>query len=475
VPAPPDVHFSQEANPVARLKTVALDQHEWRPVLLVGDRQIAQLSFTDSGVLNRTGVGRLGAATGRGLSGALGAFGQATEAVAPGVLTGEWIQYEIRSPGRPARKIRRQLFDLIGPAARASGTTSRPNVTDAVRRAMALAFLGRTDVLLVNCQYSHDFVAHLVAVALEANRRPLEHLVQAPNPGAFEDAAGEIARLPTPLYGIALARSDWNRNGKQTYLDRPDILTEHELIREDPTGSLLHAYGFDIVANDVAVVPGPNVDSTRVRLEQGVIDTNVEAALAAQSANESGLTAPRHAANISEIYAAPADNGVDWLTIRSQDDPAWARVGLSNDVRARISEDLAAGYVIVAPSRPLGAAGEALVGWWQIDPETGQLLGRGDQGWGQALPEYAMVLELTAKSIIIGMHTAFCLHAVGHHTAPGVTQTVGVGLCLMSGFVAQGWFGGGEAALLAGELVQALTELGALNLNHGPESGHTPE
>ena len=36
-----------------------------------------------------------------------------------GVLTAEWIEYEIHVPGRPALKIRRDVFDLIGPAQRA--------------------------------------------------------------------------------------------------------------------------------------------------------------------------------------------------------------------------------------------------------------------------------------------------------------------------------------------------------------------
>src|SRR5207302_2605850 len=34
-------------------------------------------------------------------------------------LTAEWLEFVIQAPGRPPQKIRRPIFDLIGPAARA--------------------------------------------------------------------------------------------------------------------------------------------------------------------------------------------------------------------------------------------------------------------------------------------------------------------------------------------------------------------
>ncbi|HEV3062687.1 MAG TPA: hypothetical protein VGY48_30855 [Vicinamibacterales bacterium] len=472
VPLPTDVHVFQEADALGHVKAVAFEQHEWLPVLRVGTSLTAQYSFTDAGIVSRSGpVGRLGSTTARGLAGALGAFEQGAASPTPAVLTAEWIQYEIRSPGRPVRTIRRQLFDLVGPAARAMRTMPEVRLTESWRHQIALTLLGQSDILLLNCQLSREFVAHLLAQAMQANRQPLFDLVRATNPQRRDDAAAQIVQLPTALFGLAVARSNWGRHGDQSYIDRPNILSAHELFREDQEGSLVGAYGFDIVANEMGVLPGSTSDKKLIRLEQGVMDTNVEAFLASDLSNrQPNGTRP---ANISDAYRPSDNRGNEWLTVRSVEEAAWQGVQLGADVRSRIGQDLAAGYVVLTPSHPIVVAGRLVTGWWRIDLTTGELLGIGEQGWGQALPEWAMILEAGMKGLVIGAHGGFCLHAVGHHST-GAPQVAGVGLCMMTSFMAAGWFGGGELGLLTAELIQAATETAALSSPGGHVPSHEP-
>ena len=75
---------------------------------------------------------------------------------ADGVLTAEWIDYVIHIPGAEPRRIRRPLFDLVGPAARAAAKGEAASPTNAPVAELskqqaedrAMAILDRVDVLL---------------------------------------------------------------------------------------------------------------------------------------------------------------------------------------------------------------------------------------------------------------------------------------------------------------------------------------
>jgi hypothetical protein len=52
-----------------------------------------------------------------------------------------------------------------------------------------------------------------------------------------------------------------------------------------------------------------------------------------------------------------------------------------------LDRDLTDGHVLVVPSSADQSAGTSGWTWWQIDPVTGDTIGRGDLGWGQATAE----------------------------------------------------------------------------------------
>ena len=61
---------------------------------------------------------------------------------------------------------------------------------------------------------------------------------------------------------------------------------------------------------------------------------------------------------------------------------------LPHDVRVRIERDLAEGYVVLVPKKAMLLQGRPVVGWWRVDPLSGQTLGIGESGAGIALVEY---------------------------------------------------------------------------------------
>ena len=123
---------------------------------------------------------------------------------------------------------------------------------------------------------------------------------------------------------------------------------------------------------DGKVAPAPE-EAVRI----GAWETFAERAALRQASPPVGaLTAIRQAAdvNIPLRFLKPGDQAV--------------LVGLphSDATRASVQRDLAAGYVVILPERP--AEPGARTGWWRVNPATGETLGIGTGGYGDAIVEY---------------------------------------------------------------------------------------
>jgi len=91
----------------AAWRSAALRVQEWVPVLTVGTKRFSQASFRDDGTVNDRPGKRGGAlANPSGLFGALGGEAEPASA-AGGILTAEWVDYEIQGPDSAPRRFRR--------------------------------------------------------------------------------------------------------------------------------------------------------------------------------------------------------------------------------------------------------------------------------------------------------------------------------------------------------------------------------
>src|SRR5205823_6049165 len=115
-----------------------------------------------------------------------------------------------------------------------------------------------------------------------------------------------LPRLSGRLYALVMARRAFNGSSQHGYLDRPNIFCHHEYARQDRDGTLLACRAFDIVTNDVALLPGSDKNAFLTRLEQGVLDTNVEALHMAGCGKIE---------NTAETFTAADRNGSEWVTI----------------------------------------------------------------------------------------------------------------------------------------------------------------
>lgn len=468
---PPDLDLFASKDPLNALKSAVLAQREWISVLSVGEARVSKFSFTDSCLMNQpdlpgyvqsvlagralvsgleTGVEKLG----RGIfgiisTGRIGDTGtarrvpdetnsnlQISRPSGKAQVTAEWIEYEIRVPGEKPRKIRRQIFDLVGPATRAAWKGKQnmptPKITDAQRMERGWALLGQTEVLPLVGQLSPEFIEYLMTKNLLANREVLLGLfrdVDSADPKALTDQASKLKPLSGHLYTLALVRRAWSRFRGDVYLDRLNILSYHTQLQQNSQGELRLLQGFDIVANDVGIRSGSGADPFLVRLEQGVLDTNAEALLAALSSGSMENTVGRgQVENTAELFTASTEQGIKWMTVRNVHDPTWKKVKLVKDVRAQIEQDLVAGYVVLAPEKGVSLEGRVLVGWWRVNGSTGQTLGIGEYGWGQVTTESLTMLDVSIKQVDITMTYVACLIRAA---AGGVEGDVGLQMANM--------------------------------------------
>ena len=369
-------------DPLGALRTTLLEQQRWTPAFALGGEQVTSRSFTLDGVLdaaagnsNAAAVGGLG----MGAGGMFGGFGGAAAGAEPTAaqVTAEWLEYELRVPGSDPVIVRRALFDLLGDEVRSQGGPAELELSEAQVFARATALFGEVEMLPLVGELPSSYVDLLHLDTYIAN---MEVALGVFRGGALEEfeellQAGQQLLHNSPLYGYALARTVWSENRGDVYVDSANLVAYHRRLVIDGASGLGVREGFDIVLNSVGTLAA---DPFRVRLEQGVLDTNAEALLLARQLPGETVR------NVSEV-------ALEGATVMSG-----GLVNVPERIRSEVAADLAAGYVVVLPR----SADEHL-SWWRVDPETGQTLGMGETGWGQAMAEYAeqtqVVLQLKSQ------------------------------------------------------------------------------
>ncbi len=372
-----------EKEGMERLKKTIAQVRRWLPILSIGDTEHSQLGFTDTGEVQEgmlRGEARfargVGVAAG-GLDAALGGEPASSESQ----LTAVWLECEVRSPGLPPRTIRRELFDFFGPVQRQAKAPAKLELTDMQRLDRGLALLGDMEILAQVCRLPGPFLTRGIARGLLENRGVLERTLEASafaGPSELFSLMGAVKPVPGGLHLLAFLRSQLSRHESAVFFASPSVLTFRRFLAQQGKADLAVREGFDILANGVEVLPGSGTSPFLVRMEQGILDTNLEAML---------MRGAGTVENTAELLAGSATQGVDWLLVR---DPAELRQAgrvVPDDARVRMERELAAGNVLVAPARPLRRDGKDYFGWWRIDPRSGTSLGMMETGMGQSLTE----------------------------------------------------------------------------------------
>ncbi len=396
----PDEIPDPDVNPQP-FRDAALAVKMWIPVLKVGDEQIINAGFTGKGDLQSelvesvSDIGKLGGAeVVSGMDMALGGF--SPDEVTP-AATAEWIDYEIKVPGSPIQRLRRPVFDLLGPARRASHATDFDGTPDLRKLERFEALWGATDILLQSSDFTAEFVAHLHSADLVASQKALKDLAREEDPAKARDMATEILgriEIWGALPNYVMWRSSLGANAGDSFIDRPNMLHYRAGRAVVKAGPGVFRELIDVASNPGGARRGSGSSSFEVRVRQGVADTVAEMlALGA----DIGM-----AENTASVFGRLPANNNRGMLIAAGDEAAARALPWPEDEIARVAADVSAGYMVLVPREAVMIGDQQRVGWWRVDPVSGETIGVMDSGFHQGGVEYKLkVLIATMTPFIL--------------------------------------------------------------------------
>ena len=412
---PPQATALSELKEPAALKTALLNQHGWRPILVVNGSAKGPKSFDETGTLfaPEGGAAQMGNAVS-------GAFGSAlnnggTPKASQSVLTAEWVELSLARPGRAPIKIRREVFDSIGPAARAAagnGPMPKPVYDEGQQIERAGALSGWTDHLVASCAFPWDYLKHQNTRRILDRRAAVLKAVGEPaNPDNRALLQGVLAGDNLSLYSASRAMN----SDRVTFQDQSNISSSSLRWRLGTDGAITANYAGDLAFNAVAATSSSSSEAYTETVRRGVADTCLEALIVGGLPYHFPTSQPTDAkvaepppSNTTEIFSLAARQGIQPILLRQATDPALIAMQVSDDVRQRIALDLAAGNVIVVPAKAVTASGAQRIGWWRIDAATGSTVGvmdTGGCGTAETSIEEGVVCEGTEDTVIFYRNT----------------------------------------------------------------------
>ncbi len=399
------------------------------------DGQIADRAFDlRGGVYNASllslgtiGLAQSGQASGAAATQASGALDSSAGASGESpadfmTLTAEWIDYTLIAPGGAETTVRRYVLDRVGEANRDQGKASISDQTPLQEAAKSL--LTAYTILVLPGEYSPAYVSHrsvertLAELALKPYLKTGMKLSDLP-----QDAARPIVPMQDVVLNSAFANAISPGGGVIAYRAAPALVVcESGFVPGPPSDTAYERV--DVIHNarrvfsvkDGSVTPAPE-EAVRI----GAWETYAERSALRQATPPSGaLTAIRQA----------ADASIPLRVLRPGDGAVLAGLAHSDATKTSVQADLDAGYVVILPERP--AEPGARTGWWRVDPATGETLGIGTGGYGDAMVEYAFLLN----SIVLGLVEA------GVGAANCTKETNNAGCCVISNLVIGGIFFG---------------------------------
>jgi hypothetical protein len=372
---------SGEDAKVAMAKA-SLTATRWLPLLDIASEQHYDHIFAADGVIAQ--------ADAAGLVGTAEAFQKLNEAMTSawsgsqlktsdvGDLTAEWIEFEIQVPQDGPRRIRRPVFDLIGPAARARREVVPLDASLRSRRALALAGVHEIAVLGATPDERE------IALRTTRDLIRLSEYAAATSSATIADVPRDAVRTGLPLHMFASLRIRFPELVAVTALDRPNVVMLHDEVYADSSGAYLSVASLDVVENSAW--------PAALAVGRGVLDTVIEGA----------LLEPKNARkNAAALMAEDREQGRTWSLLASARDFQSPSALATDDVRQIWADTVKSGAAVLAgPQRP-GLDVPIDVAWWRFDPQSGSVLGHDARGRGATATEKAQIFYLELSETVL--------------------------------------------------------------------------
>ena len=330
-----------------------------KPVLMVGKTLVVGKESFHQRPPRTGGIG--------GVFGGLG--GEGTRKPVP-IATAEWLQLEFVAPDGGKETVVREIFDLSGKARRAARQTLRSEEVR-TRTSVDSAFD------LTHAAYSLFFTTGRIDAAhfsnLAKNRQPA-----AGEPPGIDAFLRHINITFASISDTMLARlSPPNQRSVLSYPASPRI----QVVELSTAG------GKDRISLDLRQIRSRvvTIDSRPdtvffAAVFCGVVEGTLERVLMEYLTARARQDGWEPEMSTSSMFERAAAEHVD-ATLLHQG--VSLPKDVPGDVRARLNDAIAAGYLVLSPQRTITVRNEARLAWWQIHPKTGETIAVTDDGLHQ--------------------------------------------------------------------------------------------
>lgn len=338
-----------------------------------------------------------------------------------GETTAEWVELTIRSPEAEPSIVRREIFDRIGPARRASGQLA----------GVALAPVDRIDLPDGSTgQAMAALTTHWLTVntGLPSRGDPVMALVP-------DEDVGDRAIISQlyHLMGAAASLGLAVPAGYRPFIDAPNVMAHSLVMRPSPDEQEVVESVLDIWHRSYGAAPVEGADpASSPRVNAGVLAHVVERVLGGEATRDEADPSVTGVASVGSVFETAQDAGIPLRVLREAG--STATLPWSDDARARLEASLASGWLAVAPERPVLIGGSERIGWWLVDPATGRTVDELDDGRGSAPTDETIILTR------VSLRNAAAKRRFGKCLA-GAAFAVGEGI---SGYLAQGEIASGN-------------------------------
>jgi transglutaminase-like putative cysteine protease len=304
---------------------------------------------------------RVRAPSGAGLGGLGDMLSGAGTRNAAAIATAEWIEIESVSPDGQTTTTVRELFDLVGPARRSThATLAEAEVRERIGGSAAV-----------------DVTRNIYSVFVTTGAIDATHLPAAAERESSKTQRPQGLRDAMRAVSVAfIAASDalLRQTGDVVlYPDSPRVV-----MTEFATRNGRRIFSMDLRRDTVrAVSDGSHPEHARLaQIFHGVVDGTLERVLTARLTG--GATGAGDAMSTSVLFEQARQHGIPATLIKGLDGPLPDAVPA--DAMARLRDDLARGYLAVAPGRVVAVGGQPRFAWWRIDAASGDTIPMVDDG-----------------------------------------------------------------------------------------------
>jgi uncharacterized membrane protein len=310
------------------------------------------------------------------------------------VVTGLFADITLSGPQGAAAAYEKTLYDAIGYAARQGNTPVTVSVNAASRPGISPTEMWTLSVLsgLQNSTVGVNTANQLAT--------DITNLGNEVSTGEVTVAGSHFNRIlvgQTRAYLMEiLSTSDLftselaNDALVAAYSDRPRLTLVSAAFGSSDQQTTTLSFETDLLRDTIRAVGAPGQASSVpvvFQASRGLLEDQIEGGAFPGASPASGVQVAFRAST-STVFDAAETQGIQRVTLTPGDEARLAALNIDAVAKARITSALEAGLTIIVPSQDVTIGGQTTVAWFQINPQTGETIGVGEDGGHDAILEF---------------------------------------------------------------------------------------